>query len=161
MPVQTQGPLEEALIQLSLTSSDGVVSREVVGPWKVGPVVPDARFCSSPEPWQHHLWDFPSTLPHLLVTVKVTPMARTLPHQRQGGTVGLSAWFSLVMGCSLVLPAMVNCEKGSDPTETLFGWEQGCDLISDLISDLSLRVRLKPRLISPGALHAFCVSWQC
>lgn len=132
--MQTQGPLEEALIQLSLTSSDGVVSREVVGPWKVGPVVPDARFCSSPEPWQHHLWDFPSILPHLLVTVKVTPMARQgLTHTRgreaQWGSV---PGFPCAMGCFLVLPAMVNCEKGSDPTETLFPWEQGCDLISDL-----------------------------
>lgn len=49
VPVQGQGQLKEAQIWLGLTASDVVVSREMVEPWEVSPVVQGARFCSSPE----------------------------------------------------------------------------------------------------------------
>lgn len=118
MPVQGQGQLDKALIQLSLTNSDVVVSREVMGH---GRSVCLSKMLGFGPPLSHGSvvsGYFPSILPRLAVTIRVSPVS---PMARQGLTHssskgkeaqwGSASGFPCAMGCSLVLPAMVNCEK--------------------------------------------------
>lgn len=102
VPVQGQRQLKEAQIWLGLTGSDVVVSREMMEPWEVSPVVQGARFCSSPELWQRRLQVFSIHIATLVSNNHGVPSGKARTHacllQRQGGTVGFSLWFFLCHG---------------------------------------------------------------
>lgn len=113
--MQGQGQLEEALIQLSLTSSDIVVSREVVGHGRsvcvskmlgFGPPLSLCHIVSGY--FSVHI----ATLGSNSQGVPYVPNGKARTHtcllQRQGGTAGFSIWFSLCRG---LLPGVASNGK--------------------------------------------------